>query len=149
MKHSCVLIVVCLLLFWWYQRLWLESLEHFNTSFKYITIPSATALQILVIRLFVQQIVEAKNKGTHRSSALLAVCEGNLPVTDVFPSPLGKDKKCGKKSHAKMTSWNGNIFRVTGLLCGEFTGHRCIPLTKGSDAKLWYFLWSAPEQTIE
>ena len=26
-----------------------------------------------------------------------------------------------------MTSSNGNIFRVTGPLCGEFTGHRGIP----------------------
>ena len=26
-----------------------------------------------------------------------------------------------------MTSWNGNIFRVTGHLCGEFTGDRWIP----------------------
>ena len=26
-----------------------------------------------------------------------------------------------------MTSSNGNIFRVTGYLCGEFTGHRWIP----------------------
>ena len=25
------------------------------------------------------------------------------------------------------TSSNGNIFRVTGPLCGEFTGHRPIP----------------------
>ena len=48
-----------------------------------------------------------------------------------------------------MTSWNGNIFRVTGHLCGEFTGHRWIPGTKASDAELWCFLWSAPEQTIE
>ena len=30
-----------------------------------------------------------------------------------------------------MTSSNGNIFHVTGPLCGEFTGHRWIPLTKG------------------
>ena len=37
-----------------------------------------------------------------------------------------------------MTSSNGNIFRVTGTLCGEFTGHRWIPLTKASDAELWY-----------
>ena len=43
-----------------------------------------------------------------------------------------------------MTSSNGNIFRVTGPLCGEFTGHRWIPLTKASDAELWRFLWSAP-----
>ena len=26
-----------------------------------------------------------------------------------------------------MTSSNGKIFRVTSHLCGEFTGHRCIP----------------------
>ena len=44
-----------------------------------------------------------------------------------------------------MTSLNGNIFGVTGPLCGEFTDHRSIPLTKASDAELWCFLWSAPE----
>ena len=51
--------------------------------------------------------------------------------------------------HNMMTSSNGNIFRVTGPLCGEFTGHRWIPLTKASDAELWCFLWSAPEWTVE
>ena len=35
-----------------------------------------------------------------------------------------------------MTSSNGNFFRVTGHLCGEFTGHRWIPHTKASDAEL-------------
>ena len=40
-----------------------------------------------------------------------------------------------------MTSSKGNIFRVTGLSCGEFIGHRWIPLTKASDAELWSFLW--------
>ena len=44
-----------------------------------------------------------------------------------------------------MTSSNGNIFRVTGLLCGEFTGHRWIPRTKASDAELRCFLWSPRE----
>ena len=44
-----------------------------------------------------------------------------------------------------MTSSNGNIFRVTGHLCGEFTGPRWIPHTKASDAELWCLLWSAPE----
>ena len=29
-----------------------------------------------------------------------------------------------------LTSSKGNIFRVTGLLCREFTGHRWIPRTK-------------------
>ena len=48
-----------------------------------------------------------------------------------------------------MTSSNGNIFRVTDPLCGEFTGLRWIPRTKASDAELWCFLWSAPNSTAE
>ena len=47
--------------------------------------------------------------------------------------------------HHMMTSSNGSIFRVTGHLCGEFTGPRWIPHTKASDAELWCLLWSAPE----
>ena len=46
-----------------------------------------------------------------------------------------------------MTSSNGNIFRITGFLCGEYTSHRWIPREIASDAELWYFLWSAPEPT--
>ena len=42
-------------------------------------------------------------------------------------------------SKAMMTSSNGNIFRVTGHLCGEFTGHRWIPHTKASDAEFDVF----------
>ena len=37
-----------------------------------------------------------------------------------------------------MSSSNGNIFRNTGPLCGEFTGHRWISLTKASKADLWF-----------
>ena len=48
-----------------------------------------------------------------------------------------------------MMSSNGNIFRVTGPLCGEFTSHRWIPRTKAIGAELWCFLWFVPEQTIE
>ena len=48
-----------------------------------------------------------------------------------------------------MTLSNGNIFRVTGPLWGEFTGNRWFPLTGASDAKCWCFLWSGPEQAIE
>ena len=39
----------------------------------------------------------------------------------------------------RTSSW----WRVTGPLCGEFTGHRWIPLTKASDVELCCFLWSA------
>ena len=48
-----------------------------------------------------------------------------------------------------MASSDGNIFSVIGLLWGEFTCHRWIPLTKESDSELWCFLWCAPEQTFE
>ena len=38
----------------------------------------------------------------------------------------------GIKYHVYMTSSNGNIFRVTGPLWGEFTGPQCISITKAS-----------------
>ena len=50
-----------------------------------------------------------------------------------------------KHTLGMMTSSNGINFRVTGPLCGEFTGHQWISLTKASDAELWRFLWSVPE----
>ena len=37
--------------------------------------------------------------------------------------------------HAVVIKWN--IFRVTGTLWGESTGHQWIPLTKASDTELW------------
>ena len=40
-----------------------------------------------------------------------------------------------------MTSSNGNISRITGPLCGEFTGHRWFPGKKASDAELWCSLY--------
>ena len=48
-----------------------------------------------------------------------------------------------------MTPSNGNIFRVIGHLCGEFTGPRWSPRTKASEAELWCFHWSASELTVE
>ena len=48
-----------------------------------------------------------------------------------------------------MTSSNGNVSRVTGPLLEEIIGHQWIPLVNASDAELWCFLWSAPEQTLE
>ena len=45
-------------------------------------------------------------------------------------------------AHDDVIKWKH--YYVTDPLCGEFTGHRWIPRTKASDAKLWCFLWSAP-----
>ena len=60
-----------------------------------------------------------------------------------FEQPPGFNKQM-----VMMTSSNGNFFRVTGPLRGEFTGHRWIPLTKASDAELWIFLWSSNVENV-
>ena len=44
---------------------------------------------------------------------------------------IEKQKKSIMQVSSMMTSSNGNMFRVTGLLCGEFTGDRWIPPHKG------------------
>ena len=55
---------------------------------------------------------------------------------------------CHATSTHMMTSWNGNIFCITGSLWGEsWTGDQWIPLAKACDG--WRFLWSSPEQTAE
>ena len=46
---------------------------------------------------------------------------------------------------AMMTSWNGNIFRVTGLCAGNSPGTGEFPTQRASNAELWCFLWSSPE----
>ena len=48
-----------------------------------------------------------------------------------------------------MMSSTGNSFCITGPLCGEFTSHRWIPRPKDSDAMPWYFLCSAPEESVK
>ena len=52
---------------------------------------------------------------------------------------LGLSQIDALQSCTMMTSPNGNIFRVSGLLCGEVTGHRWIPHTKATDAEQWCF----------
>ena len=52
------------------------------------------------------------------------------------------------RTHDDVIKWKH--FRVAGPLWGElFIGEQWIPLTKASDADLWYFLWSTPELTVE
>ena len=61
--------------------------------------------------------------------------------THFYHSPIQHDKNSQlTRDEFMMASSNGNIFRVTGPLWGEFTGDRWIPLTKASDAELWCFL---------
>ena len=59
---------------------------------------------------------------------------------------VGAFTPCGTLSQLRyqpmMTSSNGNIFRVTGPLWGEFTGHRWIPLTsQWRGALMFSLIW--------
>ena len=83
----------------------------------------------------------------YRGSASLA-CEGNPPVKRIY---LTNGQIYGKCFYLMTSSWswlngfmmtssNADIFCVTGPLCGDFTGHLWIPLTKASDGELWCFL---------
>ena len=58
----------------------------------------------------------------------------------VWIIPLSS-KERGNPAPFMMTSSNGNIFCVTGHLCGEFTGLQWIPRTKASDAELCCFFY--------
>ena len=64
-----------------------------------------------------------------------------------FPRPWSDISHHEANYSYMVTSSNGNIFRITGPLWGESTGHWWI--TKASNAELWYFLWSAPKQTVK
>ena len=55
----------------------------------------------------------------------------------------------GSISGFMMTSSIRNIFRVTGSLWGESTGHWGIPSDVASDVERWCFLWYEPKQTVE
>ena len=51
------------------------------------------------------------------------------------------ESDCFLREPTMMVPSNRNIFRVTGLLCGEFTGYRWIPHIKASDAELSCFFY--------
>ena len=127
---------------------------------------SAMASQITGVSIVCSTNCYGADQRKHQSSVSLAFVKGihqwpvdslhNEPVTRMFsfddvimiPNtyrimlflPMALAHK-----EVMITSSNGNIFRVTDPLSGEFTGHRWIPHTKASDAELWYFLWTAPE----
>ena len=77
---------------------------------------------------------------------LIFTNSGGLPTLPRARTLIAASSRMyGKCDQFMMTSLNGNISRVTGPLCGEFTGPRWIPRTKAMDVELWCFLWSASE----
>ena len=112
------------------------------------TSPSRASYEVSVMRILkkMDRVITAPR--------CIRSADGLVPLgartsAGIFMIKLGSCIYTGPALKYMMTSSNGNIFRVTGPLCGEFTGHRWIPRTKAIDAELWCFLWSASEQTIE
>ena len=93
----------------------------------------------------VQTVVPMCHSGKCRTWQIAVPCEQGEVEVSGFDKCLPYSANANNGSEiVMMTSSNGNISRVTGPLCGEFTAHLWIPLTKASDAELWCFLWSAP-----
>ena len=137
-------------------------------------IMSAMASQITGVSIIYSNVCSGADQRKHQSSASLAFVRGihRWPVNSPHKGPVTRKMfsfddvimQCASDSvfvcvpltlmwssfceaHfiMMMTSSNGNIFRVTGHLCGEFIRHRWIPRAKASDAEIWCFLLSAPE----
>ena len=51
----------------------------------------------------------------------------------------------GLQTSQMMMKWLGNVFRISGLLWKESTGHRWFPLTKGHQ---WWFIWCWPKRAV-
>ena len=119
---------------------------------------SAMVSQITSLAIVCSTVYSGADQIKHLRSASLAFVRG-IHRSPVNSPPRGQRRwiffpfddtmvMCNRTWNSQyipfnmMTSSNGNIFRVTGRLCGEFTGPRWIPCTKASDAELWCFLWS-------
>ena len=109
--------------------------------FKFIVAPSSSypIVDSLQLRCTSRWHLNVISHGCVAPCLVMVICSG-----------LGSSAWCiYLYSSSMMTSSNGNIFRVTGPLCREFTGLWWIPRTRASDTELWCILWSVPEPTVE
>ena len=124
-----------------------------------LSIRATISREMLIDNKFEAQTVTGNSAGISRCHDLASRA---LNVSGTFgQSARSIESRCVvitiRRSHnytiytienSMMTSSNGNIFRVTGHLCGEFTGLRWIPRTKASDAELWCFLDLRPNKRL-
>ena len=86
-----------------------------------------------------------RNSELHEMHMGIVYIKPNRPIYESMASPVQcqaftwTNTDLLSMGNIMMTSSNGSIFRVTGPLCGEFTGHRWIPRTKASDAEFDVF----------
>ena len=147
MWHICLF-----MLYWSLQIPWFSSSKgvvafqvcaNMRSNLRCIRLTSQERHRLLNHRQFDYLFYSLLRPTTKKTSdsALLALCEGNSPFSDRFPSEKASDTESLSVSwryHVRsdfgpllacfmMTSSNGNIFRVTGPLCGEFTGPGELP----------------------
>ena len=137
-----IFFVVCLdMLCWTKQSIGWRFETHWGSNYVVVT--------------FTRNDLCRSNNCSHKDSFLIysttfnIICINLIPHVNILLFSLFPNLRCRRRftqwfHNSMMTSSNGNIFRVTGHLCGEFTGPRWIPRTKASDAELWCFLWSVP-----
>ena len=121
------------------------QIQPFCPDFHYSDVTmNAMASQITSLTIVYSTVYWGTDQRKHQSSASLAFVWGEFSG--------GRWITRGKCFHLMtssclggfivvngiMTSSNGNILRGTGSLRGEFTGYRWIPITKASDAELWF-----------
>ena len=112
------------------------------------------ASQITSLTSVYSSVCSDADQRKHQSSASLAFVRGihRGPVNSSHKWPVTRkmfpfDDVIMWCTREDVTKWKQ--FCVTVPLWGESTGHWLIPLTKASDAELWCFLCSSPEQTVE
>ena len=115
---------------WWFERPPSPLWRHCNDVRRHLQSSCPTLFQVLKRAIW--------SSTSHQWGISRNWCH---PIT---PGIITSKCYHGEMQVTMMTSSNGNIFRITGPLWGEFTGHRWIPRTKASDAELWCFLWYAP-----
>ena len=129
-------------------------------------IMSVMASQNTGVSIVYSTICSEADQRKHQSSALLAFCEGNSPVTGEFPAQSAcnaENVSIWWRHHAApYWFWGQNIpwpmpwlmhddvmkwkhFPRNWPFVRGIHRSRWIPHTKASDAELWCFLWSATE----
>ena len=119
-----------------YPRLHIQRKHICSLYWIWINLDNKSPMQAILCQSKIECIFEGDVEAPSTGSVSLVANSGehhiHVPGLDYW------------SFYVMMTSSNGNVFRVTGHLCGEFTGPRWIPRTKASDAELC-FLWSASE----
>ena len=83
----------------------------------------------------VAQVQEGHTLLVTDNTNLPSIKYDRTPKKHIDPSTVSRFYSSLYIIHDDVIRWN--IFRVTGPLCGEFTGHRWIPRTKANDAVIW------------